>query len=174
MSAEPIRFEVTRNAADFRSAVWLNYWHGGGWAWMVGVSALGAVTNYFLAQPWEDPLIEAAVTAAVVGGLIFVLNVIAIFFAAASGAKLPGAFEPVSYALSDEALEVKSSVGSGTTQWINWRKAFENDRLIVIRHRVNLMHILPKRQLSAEQQQKIRDLLRRVLAGRVALKDHSA
>lgn len=174
MSAPPIHFEVTRTAADFRSAVWLNYWHGGGWGWLVGMGVLGAVASYLLAKPWEDPLIEAAITAALIMGIIFVCHVIAIFFAAASGAKLPGALEPVAYVLTDDALEVKSSVGSGVTQWVNWRKAFENDRLIVIRHRVNLMHILPKRQLSAEQQNEIRALLLRVLGGRVSFREPRA
>ncbi|MBY0564803.1 MAG: YcxB family protein [Hyphomonadaceae bacterium] len=138
------------------------------------MGALGAAASYFLARPWQDPLIEAAITGAIVVGLMFVLNVIAIFFAAASGTKLPGALGPIFYTISDEALEVKSSVGSGTNQWINWRGAFENDRVMVIRHRANLMHILPKRQLSPEQQDRIRALLRRVLAGRVALKDRRA
>ncbi len=168
MSAESIQVEVTRDARDYRSAIWLNYWHGGGWLWMVAMGLIGAVVSCLLAEPWESPVVEAAITAGLVLGAMFIAHAITILLTAAGAMKLPGAREPVRYAFSEESLGVSSNVGHGTTNWVNWRKAFENRRVIVVRHRVNLMHILPKRQLSAKQQEQIRALLRRVLAGRVA------
>lgn len=113
-----------------------------------------------------DETMEAMIGAGLVAfvGMLFVylvIQAICVPLAARKSWSSPGMLEPVKFTFSDEGLGVESNVGHGTTSWIIWKGAFETNSLIVIRHQMNLLHIVPKRDLSANAIAGIRSILKK-------------
>lgn len=171
MSAEgEIRIEVTRDKRDYISAVWANYLNSGGVWWVFGGAivfgaAIFAIEVFSGAyQPW----IAGTLAALGYALAMIVLNAIMLTLAARQSWRQPGAFDVTTFIFTPDALDVQSEVGSGRTQWVVWRRAFENSRVLAIRHQINIVQFLPKRQIPPETLPRLRELLRTALGGRVA------
>jgi hypothetical protein len=174
--SDEIRVEITRNRADYLSAVWANFWQSGAWLWIAGGAvALGvAIGALSYSQGNPDAVPEGLHVTAVFAAVTIPAYALLLSLTAWRSWRQPGALEPVAYTFTRESIEVKTKVGASTTQWPVWSRAFENGRILVIRHRLNLMHFLPKRQIPAETLTRLKALLRIVLDGRVAFKSEPA
>ena len=171
-----IRIEVTRNRADFVSAVWANFWQSGAWLWIVaGAAALGLAIGVLAHNQGDaDALSDGVQVGSIFGAVTIPAYALLITLTAWRSWRQPGALDPVAYTFTPDTLEVKTPVGGGATRWLVWNRAFENGRVLIIRHRLNLMHFLPKRQIPAETLARLKALLRIVLDGRVAFKSEPA
>lgn len=176
MSEEAIRIEVTRDRGDYLSAVWTNFWRSGAWLWLVGGgAALGAAIAALAARDGDPDALSSGVQTAAIFLVVTIPAYSLLMVSTAWRAwRQPGAMEPLTYTFTSSGIEVQSRIGSSTSQWLVWRRAFENARVLIIRHRLNLMQVLPKRQIPADAMARLKALLRTVLDGRVAFKSETA
>jgi hypothetical protein len=56
-------------------------------------------------------------------------------------------------------MNVTHETGNSDTKWLLWRGYFEAHDRFVIRHLANMVHILPKRDMDADLQQRVRYVL---------------
>jgi hypothetical protein len=172
MTEGAIRVEITRDKRDYRSAIRANYLHGGGVWWSAGVAAVFFVVFTWIeiadGAPLTYGLVKGALIAILFLAFVTPLNAILLWVTAANSVRQPGWDDPITYTFTPEALEVESSIGAGVTKWAAYKCAFENGRVLVIRHHVNIMQFLPKRQVPTETLSRLRTLLRTALKGRVS------
>ncbi|HYD86140.1 MAG TPA: YcxB family protein [Vitreimonas sp.] len=158
-----VSFEVTRTRGDILKGIAANTLRSPGTlAWYVGGSAVVAgiavwVNRYESAQALV--LIGLLAFAAMLA-LYTLILAFCVLLAARKTWALPGASDPVTYTLSKEGLGVLASTGHGLTAWATWKAAFESASLIVIRHQLNLIHIIPKRGMTDDTLHKVRSVLR--------------
>ncbi|MES1200720.1 MAG: YcxB family protein [Pseudomonadota bacterium] len=178
MSADlaPISFEVRRSKADFFGAIWANCMNGPRLIFIIAYAAIlaavlfGFETIRHVPFAWLSALAIFVVLIAVFLGAYAAIS----WFAATKAWSAPGGQGAVLYTLSPDQLAVKSDYGSGDTKWTVWKKAFETKSLIVIRHHMNLMHIIPKRDLTDETRRHVKALLSLVLNGNVKFRPEAA
>jgi hypothetical protein len=169
---EGIRVEVTRDKGDYISGVFANLMASGGLL-TPAIIAIALVFLLLLESALEggDLSVSFAVfMGVIVFAAVFFFSCASVMFAAWRSWKAPDALRPLIYVFTRDQLSVKSDLGGSETKWELWKDAFENDRVLIVRHRLNIIHILPKRQIAAETLARLKALLRDVLGGRVRFK----
>lgn len=160
MSAE-IRFEVTPDKEDYRSAEMHDIWLHSvlGYLMMGSAFGVGAGTVGGFQQGVAYGLAWGAI--APISGFI------SQFSSAASRARMPDALSPTSYILSEDSITISAPTNVAHTKWSEWHKAVESKRVIALRSVAGLLQVFPKRQLSEDTIGEVKGLLRRALNGRV-------
>ncbi|WP_395647779.1 YcxB family protein [Terricaulis sp.] len=178
MSDEPISVTVTRDRRDYVSALWANYFICGGWYWAAGASLFVGVFGIFIAaieHHLDTPSIGSAfIIFAGTFLLVLLLQGVVIGMAAGRSMRAVSGAGPITYVFSPDVLEVHTPAGEGKTKWEIWRSAFETKRVIGIRHELNMLHIVPKRDIPAPTLFALKALLRKALKGKVTFKAESA
>lgn len=157
-----VRFEVSRTRGDIFKGIAANLLRSpGSLAWYIGGAALVAGiavwSNRYDAP--ESLLLIGLVAFVAMLALYCMIMLACVLFAAQKTWRMQGALDPVAYTFSADGLAVVAKVGHGHTAWSDWKTAFETRSLIVIRHQFNLIHVIPKRQLSADVLRQIRTVL---------------
>lgn len=170
-----ISFEATRTRADVLKALIANTLRSPGTlAWFIGGSVF--VAGIAFAVNDEQPMATRffVFAAALVAMLAFysLLLLVCLFFAARKSWTAPGALESIKFNLSAAGLSAATTTAQGQSGWDNWKAAFETKSLIVIRHHLGLLQIIPKRNLDLATMGEIRETLRAHIKGNVRLATH--
>lgn len=158
-----VRVEVRRTRGDIFRGILANSLHSlGALAWFVGgsfvVAVIAALANS--ARPAPEMLFVGA-TAFVVMLLVYaVVLLFSIWLAARQTWRASGALDTIRYTFSDQGLAIEAVNGRGLSHWHAFKRAFETKSLLLIRHHVNMVHILPKRDMGADTLERIRAVLR--------------
>lgn len=171
MSEGDFSFMVTRTKADY--------------FWAIMVSSLRTpIIPIFLAIALTGTLIFSAlsegalgmdqiVTAGLVYSLIVALYYISllamVWYVAQKNWNAPGALSPLSYVFTPAGVEVAYAMGRGETAWALWKSALETRNLILVRHGLGLLHIIPKRDLTPSDLSRLRAMLREHLGASARL-----
>lgn len=161
----PLRIEVTRTPSDFTAAVFANAWFSGAWGYVgVGAVVIAGIT-FGAGISQEDPgvLTKSAFAGATFFAIVAGVQALTLLLASRAALRLPGARDPVTYTFTPDALEVSSAIGSSKVQWVVWQRAFETKTQIILRQRMGLIHVLPKRFITSEQLVRLKALLRKVV-----------
>lgn len=167
-----VSFEATRTRADVLQALIANtlrnpsalMWYFAG---SVIVAGIAVAVSDDEAAPTRIIIFGAAFVAMLAFYSLFLL--VCLFFAARKSWTAPGGLAPIKFNLSAAGLGAATATAQGLSGWDNWKSAFETESLIVIRHHLGLLQIIPKRALSAETVARIREVLRANIKGRVRL-----
>jgi len=159
-----VAFEVSRTRDDIVKGIAGNALRSPrSMAWYVGGAAVVATIAVIVSQGDGIAAMLAAGIVAFSGMLLFysLLFWLTVWMAVRKTERMPGAFEPIKFTLSDAGLRVAATVGEGISLWKLWPFAFETKSVIVVRHELNLIQIIPKRDLASGDVARIRDVLRR-------------
>lgn len=157
-----IRFEVTPEKADYKSAALHNFFSP---ASAVGFLLTGGAIG-----------VGASVVGGLERGLVYgflmgLVGPISFYISQTSGAsaraKLPDALCATTYVLSEAALTITAAGKTTLSKWSDWHRAIETRSVIALQPVGGLVQVFPKAQLSAHEISQIKELLSRVLAGRV-------
>lgn len=168
--SETVSVEVTRTKADYFEAVMANAVQSRGSLLsllippFIVVAAVLATRDYL---PFGERLNQAFGFGALIAGFTLALFAGLILWSSWRSWGSPGALDRIKYTFTDDALAIEAKMGAGESKWAIWKRAFETQNLILIRHQLNMIHILPKRDIDAATQERLKALLRRVLEGRV-------
>lgn len=175
MSAEDaITVEVTRTQRDYFEGVMANLIS---WPWgflrlfippLIGMTAIYMTSDYL---PLGERLNETFGLGSILLGFMFLLTALIVGWSAWRAWSAPGALDRITYTFTPEGFGVKTAMGEGQTKWAIWKRASETQSVILIRHQLNMMHILPKRDIDPATLTKLKALLRRVLKGRVQFQE---
>jgi len=169
MSGEAIHIEITRDRRDYVSAAFANLFTGP--SLLLAVAA-GIVLMALIETAGALLVVKSVtLTSALGAGLLFMLFLAVVCFgvtwlSAFASWRLPGALSPIAYTFTPDAIEVRASAGESKLNWSNWRSAFENQRVLIIRHQLGHIYILPRRQIDVDAQARLKALLRAVLGAR--------
>lgn len=172
MSGSELSFTVTRTKADYLSAIAVASLRS------PSVPIFFAIALLFVLVPnaLENGRIrteQLGVIAMIYAGLI------ALYYVALAGAawliarknwQAPGALSPLSYTFSPGGIASSYELAHGQTAWPLWRSAIETRSLILIRHALGPIHIIPKRDLDRATVLRLRALLRERLGAKARLK----
>lgn len=106
-----------------------------------------------------DFMLVGAIYAALIV-LYYLFLMAAVWFGARKNWSSPGALEPLSYTFSAEGIAASYAMGQGQMAWPLWTGAIETKALVLIRHSLGMLHIIPKRDLDAATLARLRALLR--------------
>lgn len=172
-----LRFTVTRTAADYRSAILAAWINRGDWKWigLPGVVAASFVFVTGLRDQSPTVLSDSAAMGIVVVLIGLICVAASLLLTAARASRIPGALDPISYAFSEEGVEVETSTGKGSTKWQAFKQAVETRGHLILLSIGGNAHILPKRDLAPDEQMRLRILLNDALGGpRIAFLDYRA
>ncbi len=159
---DELRFEVRRSRADIWNGITANLLRAPS-SYISSAIAILIVSGIAVFVNLDEGLKTAALAGAlVIGGMAVLYALIyafCIYLAVRKTLKLPGALDPVSYVLSPDGLSAAAKSGQGQSAWELWPVAFETKSIFVIRHQLNLIQIIPKRDLAADTVADIRALL---------------
>lgn len=171
MSDANLSFTITRTKADY--------------FWAIAFNALKSpVIPIFFALAMVLALAPAAlkgaliasdflIAGAIYAGLLvfYYLSLLAVvWLSARKNWSSPGALEPLRYSFSAEGIEASYSMGQGHMAWPMWKSAFETNALILIRHTLGVIHIIPKRDLDVATLARLRALLRERFGSKAQLR----
>ncbi len=140
---------------------------------VLGVVAAGYVFTTGIASRSPTVLSDSATTGALIALIGSLLAVATLLLTASRASRIPGALTPISYAFSFEGVDVETSAGKSFTKWPAWKQAVETRSLFVLLSVSGVAHILPKRDLTPDEQMRLRILLNEILGGsRVAFAEH--
>lgn len=167
-----VSFEVTRTRIDVFKALVANMLRSpGALVWFVVgslfVAGIAAAVNDTESLPVRTIIFGVAFLAMLV--LYAVIMLVCIYFAARKSWTAPGGLAPIKFNLSAAGLAASTETAHGQSGWDNWKSAFETRDLIVIRHHLGLLQIIPKRTLPVDAIARVRDVLRANIKGRVRL-----
>jgi hypothetical protein len=162
MVAERVAFDVTRTKVDYVWGVIHSALRTPQTWIMSGLTAFAVAVAAVLMSDDPDLARRLPFGVAVFAGMFVFYGaffLLALLLAAMRNWGAPGAFAPIHYELSPTGVKVQAATGSGDTQWIVWKSYIETPGYLILRHKLNLVHIMPKRGLDAGVQQQIRDVL---------------
>ncbi len=160
MSAE-IRFEVTPDKEDYRSAEMHDIWRQSALVYLMMGGAFGMGAGA-VGGP------QAGLTYGLVMGAVApITNFISQLSAAANRIKVPDALAPTGYVLSDNSITISTPNNVAMSKWADWHKAIESERVIALRPMAGFVQVFPKRQMPEATIGATKELLRRALKGRV-------
>ncbi len=167
-----VSFEVTRTRADvFKALVWNMLRSPGALLWFAAgslfVAGIAVVVNDDESSSARAIIFGAAFLTMVV--VYAVIMLACIYFAARKSWTAPGGLAPIEFNLSPAGLAASTETAHGQSGWANWKSAFETNSLIVTRHHLGLLQIIPKRNLPPDVIARIRDVLRMNIKGQVRL-----
>lgn len=160
MSAD-LSFTVTRTKADYFWAVAFNALRSPIIPIFFAFALLLALAPAALERDLD--ISDFAIVGVAYGGMVifyYVALVVAVWMAARKNWSAPGALEPLSYTFTSEGINTSYAMGTGQTAWPLWKSAFETNELLLIRHTLGLLHIVPKRGLDSSALVSLRALLR--------------
>ncbi|MEQ1618021.1 MAG: hypothetical protein ABL883_06715 [Terricaulis sp.] len=170
-----VSFEATRTRTDVLKALIANTWRSpAALLWYIGGSLLVAGIA-FAVNDEQTVVTRMVVFAAAFGAMVAfysLLFFVCLLFAARKSWTAPGGLEPIKFNLSATGLSAATATAQGQSGWDNWKAAFETNSLIVIRHHLGLLQIIPKRNLDAMTVGRIREVLRAHIKGGVRLAAH--
>jgi hypothetical protein len=158
-----VSFEATRTRGDVFNGLLANalrspatlLWYAGGAAF---IAVLAVIVN------GEETLATRALIFAIafLAMAVFysLLLLACLYFAARKSWSAPGGLASIKFELSPSGLAAASATAQGVSGWDNWKAAFETKSLIIVRHHLGLLQIIPKRALSADLVARIRGVLR--------------
>ena len=161
---DEIRIDVRRTRTDIWKGITANLLRSAS-SYVSSVAAILFLTGLAIFVNIDEGVEPAIIAGSVVFvGMIALYALIyafCIFLAVRKTVKLPGAFESVGYTFSPEGLGAVATSGQGRSSWDMWPLAFETKSLFVIRHQLNLIQIIPKRELTGGQTNAVRAALTR-------------
>jgi len=157
-----VRVEVRRTRGDIFKGILANSLHSPSTlAWCV-IGALIVAAIAITVNGDEGLTVMLMAGAIVFAGMLLVHAVVLLFciwLAALQTWRARGALDTIRYTFSDQGLAIEAASGHGLSHWDTFKRAFETRSLLVIRHQMNLVHILPKRDLAADALQRVRAVL---------------
>ncbi len=167
-----VSFEATRTRSDMFNGLMANVlrspptllWYAGGAAF---IAVLAAAMNDEETFPVRSLIFAIAFLAMAIFYSLLLLA--CVYFAARKSWSAPGGLVPIKFELSSSGLAAASATAHGVSGWDNWKAAFETKSLIVIRHHLGLVQIIPKRAMTAEMVERIRHVLRENIKGSLRL-----
>lgn len=171
-----VSFEITRTRADtFNAILTVLLRSPSTWAWYVGGALVVAVVAVAMSQDetvWAQLIVAGLVFLAMM--TVFMLTALgSVYLAARKSWSAPGGLAAIKFQLSPAGLSAATATAQGVSGWDNWKAAFETNSLIIIRHHLGLVQIIPKRALPAELVGRIRRVLRENLKGSVRMVDEA-
>lgn len=167
-----VAFEVTRTRADMFKGIFAHLLRSPStWSWYIGGALVVAVVVVVVngGEATSNLAMTFGVTFVVMMAVFLLTALASIYFAARKSWMAPGALQPIKFVLSAEGLQATAGTASGRSGWDNWKGAFETRSLIVIRHSLGLLQIIPTKALPAQTASAIRALLIANLKGGVWL-----
>jgi len=171
MSGADASFTITRTKADY--------------FWAIAFTSLQSpiIPLFFAAALFIVPVLSAIadggfsreqlVVSAAVFALLLVLYYaslfVAVWFVARKNWRTPGALEPLAYSFMPAGIETSYAFGHGQAAWALWKSALETQDLILIRHTLGPVHIIPKRSLDSALLIRLRAILRERLGAKAKL-----
>jgi hypothetical protein len=176
MSEAPsLQFTVKRNRGDYLSGLTLHALRSQ-WSlvWFAPVFINGAIVWYF--SRLDDQQERVVVLA---GFVVLTAALMALAFAsclllgAFNSWRTPGALEAIDYRIAESGVFASAVLGAGESKWQAFDGAWQNRRVVVLRQRPGLLHIIPRRDLSNEAQTVLRATIREHLRGSAHLKEQN-
>ena len=168
---DALRVQVSRTAQDYRSAIFETSLKRGAWKGLgiVGVIAAGFVFVSGVSVESPSVLSDSALAGVIATLAAAGLFALMLLSTATRASRLPGALGPISYAFTFSGVAVESPTGKSETKWQNWAHAIETKDLFILLSRAGAAHVLPKRELDADMQMRLRILFNEMLGGERAL-----
>lgn len=167
-----VSFEATRTRGDVFNGLMANalrspptlLWYAGGAAF---IAVVAAAVNDEETIPVRALIFAIAFLAMAI--FYSALLLACLYFAARKSWSAPGGLAPIKFELASSGLAAATATAQGVSGWDNWKAAFETKSLIVIRHHLGLVQIIPKRAMPAELVERIRHVLRENIKGSMRL-----
>ncbi len=166
---------IQRTRADYywgSLAVWLR----NPWA-PVQFLAAPAINGVILFLATDDRALSERLLLAAAMAIISLLVIAALLFIVHAvnvrrSLKQPGALEPISYQFAPVGLDARAAGSHGLSAWGNFKTAYETKAYFLIVLIMGLAHVLPKRNMSADEIGHVRAALSAYMPGKAhMLKD---
>jgi hypothetical protein len=159
--SDVVAFSVKRSSGDvFWGVLWSALHNVRIWvSYLMGALIVAGIWFVVHRSGFSEKLAGAGIAFGLMICLYAGLFVLSVGFATLRSRKMAGASDRIAYEISSEGMKVVTETGRGESKWRVWKSWFETKRLIIIRHQIGLVQIVPKRQISDEQLQRIRRVL---------------
>jgi YcxB-like protein len=161
MSTTDLSLQITLSRRDLRKAIYYNMFRAP-WFWAIVAIAVIIILSRLNGDP-------GGLIGAIVGSFVVVLLIP--YSTARAGMKSAAVLAPMTLKFSDRGVSAEYINGKNSADWSLVKGASEAIGFIFVKMQRGTFHLVPKNQITAEQADELRKILREHLKRNVSLDD---